>query len=101
MDVITEPTMDGNVWVTDGSKRILVAANNIPKGFYKINVTLGDLAAEQSNEASNAIKVRPNLVGLDTNLTNSNKWFAYLPIENVLGKKYNDLTLHLTRFSLP
>jgi hypothetical protein len=40
-------------------------------------------------------------MGLNTNLTNSNKWFAYLPVSNVLGKKYNDLELHLTRFSLP
>lgn len=46
-------------------------------------------------------EVKPNLMGLNTNLTNSNKWFAYLPVSNVLGKKYNDLELHLTRFSLP
>lgn len=43
----------------------------------------------------------PNLNGLNTNLTNSNKWFAYFPIESIIGKKYNGLELHLTRFSLP
>ena len=65
----------------------------------KISMTLGEIAASNSDKAQ--FEVRPNLMGLDTNLTNSNKWFAYLPIENVLGKKYNNLTLHLTRFSLP
>ena len=97
-DLITEPSMDGNVWVINGEKRILVPEHHIPKGFTKINVTLGDLADVQSAKQE---EVKPNLIGLDTNLTNSNKWFAYLPIENVLGKKYNNLTLHLTRFSLP
>lgn len=43
----------------------------------------------------------PNLTGLNTNLANSNHWVAYLPIESVLGPKYNDLELHITRFSLP
>lgn len=45
--------------------------------------------------------IRQNLLGLKTNLTNSNKWFCYLPLESVLGKQYNDLDLHITRFSLP
>ena len=98
-DIITEPSMEGNVWVTNGSRRILAPENNIPKGFYKVNVTLGELASTQ--KSVKVTEVKPNLVGLDTNLTNANKWFAYLPIENVLGKKYNNLTLHLTRFSLP
>ena len=44
---------------------------------------------------------RPNLTGLNTNLANSNHWVAYLPIESVLGPNYNDLELHITRFSLP
>lgn len=65
----------------------------------KISMTLGELASSSSDKSQ--FEVKPNLIGLDTNLTNSNKWFAYLPIENVLGKKYNNLTLHLTRFSLP
>jgi len=43
-DLITEPSMDGNVWVINGEKRILVPEHHIPKGFTKINVTLGDLA---------------------------------------------------------
>lgn len=43
----------------------------------------------------------PKLLGLDVNYANANKWIGYLPIENVLGKKYNNLELHLVRFSLP
>lgn len=43
----------------------------------------------------------PKLSGLNTNLTNSNKWYAYFPIESILGKKYGGLELHLVRFSLP
>lgn len=52
--------------------------------------------------ASNAGKtVQPNLYGLDTNYATSNKWFAYLPLENVLGPRYKNIDLHLTRFSIP
>lgn len=43
----------------------------------------------------------PNLNGLNMNFTSSKSWFAYFPLENVLGKKYSGLDLHLTRFSLP
>lgn len=46
-------------------------------------------------------KQQINMYGLNTNLTNSNKWFAYLPLENILGRKYQNLDLHLNRFSLP
>ena len=42
-----------------------------------------------------------NMYGLGTNYSAGNKWFAYLPLENVLGKKYQNLDLHLTQFSLP
>lgn len=43
----------------------------------------------------------PSLQGLNTNLAVANKWVAYFPLESNLGKGYNDLELHLTRFSLP
>lgn len=42
-----------------------------------------------------------NLMGLATNLTNKNKWIAYLPLEQVLGRKYGDIELHIKAFSLP
>lgn len=45
--------------------------------------------------------IQPNLNGLNTNLTNSSAWFCYFPLEQILGKKYNGLQLHLKRFSLP
>lgn len=42
-----------------------------------------------------------SLLGMQTNLAKSNKWYCYLPLESVLGSSYNDLDLHVTRFSLP
>ena len=39
--------------------------------------------------------------GLNTNFSHSNKWVGYFPLANVLGKKYNNLELNLTRFSIP
>lgn len=41
------------------------------------------------------------MYGLRTDYAISNKWIGYVPIENVLGNKYKNLELHLTRFSLP
>ena len=46
-------------------------------------------------------EISPSIFNMDVNYANQNKWFAYLPIEDVLGKKYNNLNLHLTRFSIP
>lgn len=43
----------------------------------------------------------PNLYGLGVNYSSQNKWFAYLPLENVLGPKYGNLDLHIKQFSLP
>lgn len=39
--------------------------------------------------------------GMHTNLAVSNKWFCYLPLEDVLPKKYKNIQLHVKRFSLP
>lgn len=50
---------------------------------------------------SNAKYPTPNLQGIGTNYANANKWFAYLPIEDCLGKNYKNLDLHITKFSLP
>ena len=38
---------------------------------------------------------------MDVNYAVANAWYAYLPVESVLGSKYKNLNLHLTRFSLP
>ena len=42
-----------------------------------------------------------NIYGMDVNYATANAWYAYLPVESILGKKYKNLNLHLTRFSLP
>jgi hypothetical protein len=39
--------------------------------------------------------------GLNTNFSHANKWVGYFPLANVLGNKYNNLELNLTRFSIP
>lgn len=62
-----------------------------------VQPTLGELAKAEADKISSP----PNLMGLNTNLANSNKWIGYFPLEDTLGKKYNNLELHLTRFSLP
>lgn len=54
-----------------------------------------------SPEEAKTMNMLPQLNGLNTNLTNSNKWYAYFPIESILGRKYNGIELHLVRFSLP
>lgn len=38
---------------------------------------------------------------MDVNYAIANKWFAHYALEDVLGKKYSDLNLHLTNFSIP
>ena len=41
------------------------------------------------------------IFNMDVNYANENKWYAYLPIEDILGKKYKNLNLHVTKFNLP
>lgn len=54
------------------------------------------------HSASNTGKiVEPNLYGIGTNYATANKWFGFLPLENVLGPRYKNIDLHLTRFSIP
>ena len=44
---------------------------------------------------------RPQIFNMDVNYANQNKWYGFLPIEDILGKKYKNLNLHLTAFSIP
>ena len=44
---------------------------------------------------------RPIMNGMDQSYSIANSWYAYLPLELVLGKRYGNLELHLTRFSIP
>lgn len=55
----------------------------------------------EHGRSNNGKIVEPNLFGLETNYATSNKWFAFLPLENVLGPRYKNVDLHLTRFSIP
>lgn len=52
---------------------------------------------------SNMIKqeVPADLYGMDINYAAANSWYAFLPLENILGAKYKNLNLHLTRFTIP
>ena len=52
-------------------------------------------------EASRSSVKPTNIYGLRTDYAVSNKWIGYVPLENALGRSYNNLELHLTRFSLP
>lgn len=56
--------------------------------------------ASPDNSASLGLN-RPQIFNMDVNYANQNKWVAFLPIEDVLGKKYKNLNLHLTAFSIP
>lgn len=47
------------------------------------------------------IKEMGMMHGLNTNFSHSNKWVGYFPIANVLGKKYSNLELNLTRVAIP
>ena len=55
-----------------------------------------DVPSADANGMSHA-----QIFNMDVNYANQNKWFCYCPLEDVLGKKYNNLNLHLTRFSIP
>lgn len=54
-------------------------------------------ASQQDIDASS----QGQIFNMDVNYANQNKWFGYLPMEDVLGKRYKNLNLHLTRFSIP
>ena len=56
---------------------------------------------EINGNAQSFSQQRPQIFNMDVNYANENKWLAYLPIEDVLGKKYKNLNLHLTAFSIP
>ena len=44
---------------------------------------------------------KAQIFDMDVNYANQNKWFGVFQVEDVLGKKYKNLNLHLTRFSIP
>ena len=56
---------------------------------------------DSNSSQDNKYAERPQIFNMDVNYANENKWYAYIPIEDVLGKKYKNLNLHLTSFSIP
>lgn len=48
-----------------------------------------------------SLNPRPAMNGMDQSYAIGNQWYCYLPIEDVLGKRYKNLELHLTKFSIP
>lgn len=55
----------------------------------------------EESPLKNAENNGAQLFNMEVNYANENKWFAYWPLEDVLGKKYKNLNLHLTKFSIP
>lgn len=64
-----------------------------------IDTTIDEINNKEKAESS---KIHVHLMnGLNTEYSNSNKWWGYFPLANILGKSYTDLELNLTRFSIP
>lgn len=69
---------------------------------YTITEPVEDKKFEVVDQADvKTMNMLPNLNGLNTNLTSAKQWYAYFPIESILGRKYNGIELHLKGFSLP
>ena len=65
-----------------------------------ITTPLEDVLSQNGVSVSQGVR-RPQIFNMDVNYANQNKWFGFLPLEDVLGKKYKNLNLHLTAFSIP
>lgn len=64
------------------------------------NGTYSSVFDVNSSQDSKAAE-RPQIFNMDVDYANENKWYAFIPIEDCLGKKYKNLNLHLTSFSIP
>lgn len=62
-------------------------------------ITEPDFSATIDN--SDVQDIVPSNYNMEVNYANQNKWFAYYPVDLVLGSKYKALNLHVTRFSIP
>jgi len=56
---------------------------------------------EHKDDNYPSMNPRPNMTGMDQSMAIANQWFAYLPLEDTLGKRYKNLELHLRQFSIP
>lgn len=66
----------------------------------KLDVQRSSVYDENAQANANA-GLQAQIFNMDVNYANQNKWFAYCPLEDVLGKKYKNLNLHLTKFNIP
>lgn len=66
-------------------------------------VTPFEQQSNNSDDINYAVQYaqKPNAYSMDVNYAYQNKWYAYFPLEDVLGKSYKNLNLHLTRFTIP
>lgn len=44
---------------------------------------------------------KKNTYSMDVNYAHQNKWYAYFPLEDILGSQFKNLNLHITRFTIP
>lgn len=56
---------------------------------------------EDPSVFNNSMANSAQIFNMDVNYANENKWYASYQIEDVLGKKYKNLDLHVTKFSIP
>ena len=67
----------------------------------KIETMRSSLYTEEPQKPGDDQSTSAQIFNMDVNYANQNKWYAYCPIEDVLGKKYKNLNLHLTKFNIP
>lgn len=56
---------------------------------------------EKIHEEEKTPPVISNMNGLQTEYAHANRWIGYIPLANVLGKRYSNLELNLVRFTIP
>lgn len=67
----------------------------------KIETMRSSLYTEEPQKPGDDQSTSAQIFNMDVNYANQNKWYAYCPLEDVLGKKYKNLNLHLTKFNIP
>ena len=72
-----------------------ITAPDFTKQHSSVYVDPNDAASYQLSEKN------PQIFNMDVNYANENKWYAYWPLEDVLGKKYKNLNMHITKFNIP
>ena len=68
---------------------------------YSTDVMQRSIDEVNSTENAKTGDILPATNGINPTYTTGNHWLGYIPIQNVLGKRWNNLELNLTRFSIP